>query len=135
MAAPAALGGAAGPGTGAAHRPGSHQGVRAVQEALLAITSARCGTIALYDEDSKALTGVFSDGDFRRASLRTPDILSKPVSEFMTPNPKTIQSGALAIDALKVFEKYSFNDLLVVDTENHPIGVIDGQDMPKLRIV
>ena len=106
-----------------------------VQEALLAITAARCGTIALYDGQSNELTGVFSDGDFRRASLRTPDILAKPVSEFMTPHPKTIQSGALAIDALKIFEKHSFNDLLVVDAENHPIGVIDGQDMPKLRIV
>ncbi|MEX0332091.1 MAG: SIS domain-containing protein [Puniceicoccaceae bacterium] len=106
-----------------------------VQEALLAITSARCGTIALYDEASGRLTGVFSDGDFRRASLCTPDILAKPVSGFMTPQPKTIPSGSLAIDALKIFEKHSFNDLLVVDAENHPIGVVDGQDMPKLRIV
>ena len=106
-----------------------------VQEALLAITAARCGTIALYDEATRALTGVFSDGDFRRASLKTPDILSRPVSDFMTPEPKTIQSGSLAIDALKIFESHSINDLLVVDKENHPIGVIDGQDMPKLRIV
>jgi arabinose-5-phosphate isomerase len=106
-----------------------------VQDALLAITSARCGTIALYDDQTKGLTGVFSDGDFRRASLKTPDILTRPVSEFMTPEPKTIKAGSLAIDALKIFEKYSFNDLLVVDEQNHPIGVIDGQDMPKLRIV
>jgi arabinose-5-phosphate isomerase len=106
-----------------------------VQEALLAITSARCGTIALYNESTKELTGVFSDGDFRRASLENPDILSHPVSEFMTPSPKTITSGCLAIDALKVFEAHSFNDLLVVDDANHPIGVVDGQDMPKLRIV
>ncbi|MGA1204454.1 MAG: KpsF/GutQ family sugar-phosphate isomerase [Opitutales bacterium] len=106
-----------------------------VKEALLAITNARCGTIALYDESTQALTGVFSDGDFRRGSLKTPDILSRPVSEFMTRNPKTIASGALAVDALKIFGASSINDLLVVDADNHPIGVIDGQDMPKLKIV
>lgn len=106
-----------------------------VQEALLAITDARCGTIALYDGESGSLTGVFSDGDFRRASLKTADILSRTVAEFMTRNPKTIQAGSLAVDALQIFEAASINDLLVVDKENHPIGIIDGQDMPKLKIV
>ncbi len=106
-----------------------------VQEALLAITDARCGTIALYDGHSGSLTGVFSDGDFRRASLETADILTRPVAEFMTRNPKTIQAGSLAVDALQIFEAASINDLLVVDKENHPIGIIDGQDMPKLKIV
>jgi len=106
-----------------------------VQEALLAITQARCGSIALYDAGTRALTGVFSDGDFRRASLKTPDILIQPVAGFMTRNPKTVQAGLLAVEALKVFESANIDDLLVVDDQNHPIGLIDGQDMPKLRIV
>jgi arabinose-5-phosphate isomerase len=106
-----------------------------VQDALLAITNARCGTIALFDETSGELTGVFSDGDFRRASLKTPDILSRPVKEFMTREPKVIRSGSLAVDALHIFESASINDLLVVDEGNHPVGIIDGQDMPKLKIV
>lgn len=106
-----------------------------VQDALLAITKARCGTIALYDPDTQALTGVFSDGDFRRASLKANDVLSRPVSEYMTRNPKTISLGSLAVDALHVFEATSINDLIVVDADSRPVGVIDGQDMPKLRIV
>lgn len=106
-----------------------------VQEALLAITEARCGTIALYDPGTRQLTGVFSDGDFRRASLRTPDLLTRPVADFMTRHPKVIASGSLAVDALHIFESSSINDLIVVDAENHPIGIVDGQDMPKLKIV
>jgi len=106
-----------------------------VQTALLKITEARCGVIALFDDASKALTGVFSDGDFRRAALSTPDILKQPVANFMTQNPKTVPSGAMAVDALQVFEATSIDDLIVVDSGNHPIGLIDGQDMPKLRIV
>jgi arabinose-5-phosphate isomerase len=106
-----------------------------VQEALLAITKARCGSIALVDEVTGELTGVFSDGDFRRAALETPDILSQPVSNFMTRSPKTIPAGSLAVAALRVFEAWSIDDLVVVDAGGRPIGLIDGQDMPRLRIV
>ena len=106
-----------------------------VKQALLTITNARCGTIALYDEVSGKLTGVFSDGDFRRASLKSNDILQSPVSGFLTRNPKVIESGSLAVDALKMFEASSINDLIVIDKDNYPVGIIDGQDMPKLKIV
>lgn len=106
-----------------------------VQEALLSITRARCGSIALFDRESKALTGVFSDGDFRRAALETPDILTQPVATFMTRQPKTVSSGSLAVAALRIFEATSVDDLIVVDADGRPIGLIDGQDMPKLRIV
>jgi arabinose-5-phosphate isomerase len=106
-----------------------------VQEAILVITKARCGSIALVDPKSNSLTGVFSDGDFRRAALSNPDVLTKPVSEFMTRNPKCIQSGSLAGAALRIFEAVSIDDLVVVDEAGKPLGLIDGQDMPKLRIV
>ena len=106
-----------------------------VQEAILAITKAKCGTIALYDADSKALTGVFSDGDFRRAALKSPEVLSHPVAAYMTRHPKTIPSGLMAAAALRIFENVSVDDLVVIDHQGHPIGLVDGQDMPKLKIV
>ena len=82
-----------------------------VRESVLEITRARCGTIALTDPESGTLSGVFSDGDFRRASLKYPDVLDRPVSDFMTRFPKTIGENALAVDALRVFEKSRVNDL------------------------
>jgi arabinose-5-phosphate isomerase len=105
-----------------------------VQQALLLITEARCGCIALTDADGR-LCGVFSDGDFRRASLRHPDVLQRPVNAFMSTSPKTVRSGLLAVEALKVFERSSVNDLVVVDAANRPVGLIDGQDMPRLRVL
>lgn len=106
-----------------------------VQEAILTITKSRCGSIALTDPPTGELRGVFSDGDFRRASLETPDILKKKVAEFMTSNPKTVPYGSLAVVALRLFEKHNIDDLVVVDEKNRPLGLIDGQDMPRLRIV
>jgi arabinose-5-phosphate isomerase len=106
-----------------------------VQDALLEITRARCGSIALYDPQQESLSGVFSDGDFRRAALNTPHILTRPVADFMTPNPQTIESGALAVDALRVFESAQIDDLIVTDSAGRPIGLVDGQDMPRLKLV
>lgn len=107
-----------------------------VQEALLAITQARCGSIALTDPESGKLAGVFSDGDFRRASLKcSGNLLNLTVREFMTPNPKSIHQDALAVDSLKLFEKHAVNDLIAVDDYYRPVGLVDGQDMPRLRVV
>jgi arabinose-5-phosphate isomerase len=105
-----------------------------VRDALLAITNARCGTIAIVDADGR-LEGVFSDGDFRRASIRDEYVLQRPVKDFMTKGPKTIRDDALAVDALRIFEKVKVNALIAVDAEGRPVGLLDGQDLPRLRIL
>jgi arabinose-5-phosphate isomerase len=106
-----------------------------VREALLRITRARCGLIALVAPTSGKLSGVFSDGDFRRASLQDETILTKPVRLCMTPSPKTVRADAMAVEALRIFEQSSINDLVVVDAGGCPVGLLDGQDLPKLKIV
>lgn len=105
-----------------------------VRDALIAMTHSKCGTIALTTEDGK-LAGVFSDGDFRRASLKDEFILQRPVADIMTRNPKTVNAAALAVEALKLFERSSVNDLVALDEELKPVGLVDGQDLPKLRII
>lgn len=104
------------------------------QDCLQRMTDPNSGCIALTDSDGK-LTGVFTDGDIRRLVLGDPDFLSKTVSIFMTRNPITISSGSLAVEALRIFESRKIDDLIVVDASNIPIGVIDGQDLTKARLV
>jgi arabinose-5-phosphate isomerase len=105
-----------------------------VQEALLCITQARCGTIVLKNKDG-TLAGIFTDGDFRRASLKHPDVLKRSVTEFMTRNPRAVSQKALAVDALRIFEANKINDLVVVDDHNIPVGLLDGQDLPSIKLV
>jgi len=105
-----------------------------VREAILAISNARCGTIALTGVDGR-LSGVFSDGDFRRASIRDEYVLQRPVRDFMTLGPKTIRQDALAVEALRIFERVKVNALIAVDAGDRPVGLLDGQDLPSLRIV
>jgi arabinose-5-phosphate isomerase len=105
------------------------------QDAILAMTRAKSGSIALVSSKSGKLTGILTDGDFRRSALSGPDFLKKPVAEFMTRNPKVIPETALGVDALRLFESHKIDDLIVVNAHGRPVGLIDGQDLPKFKIV
>ena len=106
-----------------------------VQEAILAMTKAKSGSIALVRAKSGRLTGILTDGDFRRSALSGPDFLRRPVSDFMTRSPKTVRDDALGVDALRLFELHKIDYLIVVDASGRPVGLIDGQDLPKFKIV
>jgi arabinose-5-phosphate isomerase len=105
------------------------------QDAILAMTKAKSGSIALVSPRSGQLTGILTDGDFRRGALAVPDVLRRPVAELMTRRPKTIRADALAVEALRLFAAHKIDDLIVVDAGRRPVGLIDGQDLPKLKIV
>ncbi len=106
-----------------------------VHEGILATSQAKCGTIALTNPETGTLEGVFSDGDLRRCSLSGQEFLYRPVEEFMSRDPKTVFTDALAVEVLKIFEKSKINDLIVIDQDGKPVGLVDGQDLPKLKIV
>ncbi len=106
-----------------------------VQEAILAMTKAKSGSIALVRARTGRLTGILTDGDFRRSAISGPGFLEKPVSAFMTRSPTVIRDDALAVDALRLFELHKIDDLIVVDAAGRPVGLIDGQDLPKFKLV
>ena len=106
-----------------------------LQDAILAMTKAKSGSIALVHPRTRRLTGILTDGDFRRSALSGPDFLGRPVAAFMTRTPKTISADALGVDALRLFEAHKIDDLIVTDVQGRPVGLIDGQDLPKFKIV
>jgi arabinose-5-phosphate isomerase len=106
-----------------------------VQDAIIGMTRAKGGCIALVHRRTGRLTGVLTDGDFRRAALSGPDFLQGPVSRFMTRSPKTVGEDTLVADAMRLFEKHRIDDVIVVDSKGRPVGLIDGQDLPKFKIV
>jgi arabinose-5-phosphate isomerase len=106
-----------------------------IQEAILGMTRAKAGSIALVDESSGALTGILTDGDLRRHMLGTPGFLSQPVHGFMTRSPKSVNGDALAVEALRIFDRFKIDDLLVVDDAGRPVGLVDVQDLPKMKLL
>lgn len=105
-----------------------------VKEALMVMTRARSGSLSVVDARGK-LTGVFTDGDFRRHMASDGDLLSQPLKKVMTRNPVSISDQALAAEALKIFNERNIDDLVVVNAKRQPVGQVDSQDLPKLKIM
>ncbi len=105
-----------------------------VKDAVLAMTSARAGSVAVLDNEHRLL-GIFTDGDLRRHITDPVDIAQRTVSEVMTRDPVTLSRDALAVDALGLFEKHAIDDLVVVDEDGRAVGLVDIQDLPKLKIL
>ncbi len=106
----------------------------AVRDALMVMTKAKSGSLAIVDKRGK-LAGVFTDGDFRRRMSTDPDLLTRPLAEVMTPSPICIRDESLAAEALKIFNERNIDDLIVVNAKREPVGLVDSQDLPKLKLM
>ncbi|MEY2408613.1 MAG: arabinose-5-phosphate isomerase [Verrucomicrobiota bacterium] len=105
-----------------------------VKEALLVMTRARSGSVSVVDGRGR-LAGVFTDGDLRRRMAGDDDILGRRLSEVMTPHPISIGEDALAVEALKIFNERNIDDLIVINARRQPVGLVDSQDLPRLKIM
>jgi arabinose-5-phosphate isomerase len=105
-----------------------------VKDALLVMTSAKSGSLAIVNARNK-LVGVFTDGDFRRRMSTDEQILTRPLKTVMTRNPIAVRTDALAQEALKIFNERNIDDLIVVNAKKEPVGLVDSQDLPKLKIM
>jgi len=105
-----------------------------VKDALLVMTHAKSGSLSVVNARGK-LVGVFTDGDFRRRMAMDEQLLARPLKKVMTRNPICIGENALAAEALKIFNERNIDDLIVVNVKNEPVGLVDSQDLPKLKIM
>jgi arabinose-5-phosphate isomerase len=105
-----------------------------VREALLTMTRARSGSVTVVNGKGK-LVGVFTDGDFRRRMAEGDQLLDLRLEEVMTARPVCIREDALAAEAMKIFNERNIDDLIVVNQRREPIGLVDLQDLPKLKLM
>lgn len=105
-----------------------------VKDALLAMTRAKAGSVSVVNRHGK-LVGVFTDGDLRRRMSADDDILSRTLRDVMTPDPICIRDDALAVDAVRIFNERNIDDLIVVNARREPVGLVDSQDLPRLKLM
>ena len=53
----------------------------------------------------------------------------------MTRKPICIREDALAVEALQIFNTRNIDDLIVVNAKKEPVGLVDSQDLPKLKLM
>lgn len=105
-----------------------------VGDALKAMTAVRAGAAVITDESGR-LAGIFTHGDFVRHFQSDAKIGDRLASDLMTFNPVTVHQEKLAVEVLNLLERHRIDDLVVVDDENKPVGIVDSQDLTRLKLL
>ncbi|MBI4429157.1 MAG: KpsF/GutQ family sugar-phosphate isomerase [Ignavibacteriales bacterium] len=98
--------------------------------AIMEMTTKRLGATCVVDADD-LLQGIITDGDLRRLLQRTTNVANLTAAEAMTRNPKTIRAEMLAAVALEEMENFSITQLVVVDGNHRPVGMVHLHDLVK----
>lgn len=111
-------------------------GLKADYDRVLSeIDAKRLGFTTVCDVEGK-LQGIITDGDLRRAQVKFgTEVFARVANEIMTGKPKTIAESSLAVEALRIMEKHSISDLMIVDGDNRPTGVIHLKDLLRAGVV
>ena len=99
----------------------------AMDAAILKLSEKNLGSVVIIDAKNN-LKGIITDGDLKRHMA--PDLLQKPVTQVMSKSPRTIESDALAVEALDIMTKtpgHYLTSLIVMD-EDRMSGMIRLQD-------
>ncbi|MGC6427671.1 MAG: KpsF/GutQ family sugar-phosphate isomerase [Akkermansiaceae bacterium] len=105
-----------------------------VQDALAAMSEKRSGACLIL-QDNGTLAGIFTHGDFARAFQENPELGARPVSDFMTKQPITVFAGSLAAEAVATIGNQQVDDIVVIDENGRPVGIVDSQDFARLKLI
>ena len=61
--------------------------------------------------------------------------LNDPISRYMTKSPLFVYDDAYAAELLKIFERKRIDDLPVCDRSGRVVGLVDIQDLPKMKVL
>ena len=105
-----------------------------VQSAITAMSAAHSGACVITHPDG-TLAGIFTHGDFARSYQLDPAIGARPVGDFMTVDPVSVPATHLAAEAVKTISDHRVDDIVVTDSNRKPVGLVDSQDLARLKIV
>ena len=105
-----------------------------LSDALLEMTRKGLGMTVVLDPQNHVL-GVFTDGDLRRALESGVDVRKTGLSEVMTRDCKSVDGDLLAAEALRIMQENKINGLVVVDSDNVLVGVLNMHDLLRARVL
>ena len=97
-------------------------------------TPGRPGAALVVGVDG-TLAGIFTDGDLRRLIDQSGGAaLSEPVDQHMARDPKALQPGQLAEEAMRLLGEFRIDQAPVLDEDGRPVGLVDVQDLLDLGL-
>jgi CBS domain-containing protein len=83
----------------------------------------------IVTEGSRAV-GVFSERDaLLKLNTAAAEMSARPVSEFMTPNPQTLDVNARLAFAVQRMDMGGYRHLPIVDSRGDLVGIISARDV------
>lgn len=106
-----------------------------VRDALSEMTSkALVGMTGILDREQR-LSGIFTDGDLRRALNQSIDVYQCPIQDVMTHNPITVGTDTLAAELVTLMRDKAINGVFVVDEDNRVLGALNIHDLYRAGLV
>lgn len=90
-------------------------------QALMVMSQKMLGCLGIIDTNGY-LVGMITDGDLRRHM--SADLMTKPVTAVMNPNPTTVPEEILGSEALNIMNTKKITNIFVVGEDKKPIGLI-----------
>lgn len=105
-----------------------------LRDIIISIAEGRMGATAVINADS-VLQGIITDGDLRRLLQKQMDVTNVKAADFMSHHPKSIESNALAINALQLMKTNNISQLIVTNTNGTYKGLLHLHDILKEGLV
>jgi arabinose-5-phosphate isomerase len=104
-----------------------------LDDVILEITRKRFGGTCVLTAEGK-LAGIITDGDLRRLLKNRHSIDGLIARDLMTRNPKTVHVETMAAQVLEIMEEHDIMQMVIVDAEHRPQGMVHLHDLLKAGI-
>ncbi len=103
-----------------------------VRQIIVEMTEKRLGATAVTDKG--VIQGIITDGDLRRMLTTNTSFEGLTAKDIMSPNPKSINNDAMAVDALERLEENSITQLLAEENGQYA-GILHIHDLMREGIL
>jgi arabinose-5-phosphate isomerase len=98
-----------------------------MSEAVVEMSAKGLGCVCIVTASGE-IAGIITDGDLRRHIDKRPDLLTVPVDDIMTRQPKTVPPSMLASEMLEILNSRKITALIVAES-NKPVGIVHLHDL------
>lgn len=93
-------------------------------EAVIHVSRGRLGLCVAMNNEK--ICGLVTDGDIRRAMEKSQDVFFKrTVADIMSVHPKCVGPETKITEIERIFQQFKIHSVLVVDADNHLLGIVD----------
>lgn len=103
-----------------------------IKKVIVEISEKMLGVTAVIDNEE--IVGIITDGDLRRMLTRTENFAGLTAKDIMTQNPKMIDNNAMAVEAIKMMDRYGITQILAHENGKYS-GVVHIHNLTKEGII